>query len=68
MLNITFSGSYSPEEKTGTNKMTTGTVSCYGSWMISSVEIATDKGRVEVLYCILDSDGGRYLGQVHMME
>jgi len=36
MWNITSSGDESLEEKAGTNEVTTGTVSCYGGWMISS--------------------------------
>lgn len=36
MLNITSSEGESPEENAGPNEVTTGTVSYYGGWMISS--------------------------------
>lgn len=68
MLNITSLEDESPEEKTGTNKVTIGIVSCYGGWMISFRRDYHSEGTVEVVYWIPDPGGGPYLGQVHMME
>lgn len=69
MLNITSSEDENPEEKAGTNEVTTGTVSYIMEvgWFPPG-EIATDKGKVEVVYWIPDPGGGQFLGQVQITE